>query len=697
MKTQFGLTESPAIPANELTDQTLKVSRGLSYFYRLAVAAIATVAAATVLPLSAQTFLFDFGGGFTTGHGPSPDDPIGYWNNVTADIGGTNTGRLLNLVNSQNVTSTISLFMISRFNGVNENGTVEPTQFPSDATRDSLFGNTEIFNGLTNIFPSFKLTGLEQQNVYDLTFYASRMGVTDNRETGYTITGAGTAFAALNAANNINGVVTVSNVAPSAAGEITISLAPTENNNNGSHFTYLGVLKVETIPPQAPITFTLEPVSQRVAEFEPVTFTSAVQGPPPYFIQWYSNGVVIPGANQFSYTIPSTTTNMSGSQFSVTVSNQLFGAASSNAVLRVINDTNPPTVISAIGLDGFTIELVFSEPMDPGSATDAFSYVVNGGVVSVGFIVLGPDGRTVTLNLTTGAPISGNFILILGGQSDLSLNPIPIGTEVNGRVLGVEDQSFLFDFGGANTTERGPSPDDPTNNWNNVTATVGTAAGNQLTALVTTRNISTPLGLTIISRFNGANENGVTVSGIFPTDATRDSLFGNTELFGPLENVFPSFKLTGVPASVTYKLTFFASRTGVGDNRETGYTVNGATTGFAALNAANNVANVAVVSGMRADANGEITVSLAPTANNNNANHFTYLGVMRLDPMPPELRLRPPTIQNGQVTLEWTGNGQLEWAPNITGPWTTLPSATTPHTESLEAGANRFYRLKANP
>jgi hypothetical protein len=187
------------------------------------------------------------------------------------------------------------------------------------------------------------------------------------------------------------------------------------------------------------------------------------------------------------------------------------------------------------------------------------------------------------------------------------------------------------------------------------------------------------------------------VSSLFPTDATRDSLYGNTEVFNNLVNIFPSFKLTGVPLNVTYKLTFFASRTGVGDNRETGYTVTGATTGFAALNAANNVVNVAVVSGMRADANGEITVSLAPTANNNNANHFTYLGVMKLEPMPPERRFVAPAIQNGQIALEWTGSGQLQWAPSLTGPWTTLPSATSPYSESVESGANRYYRLIDNP
>jgi hypothetical protein len=389
---------------------------------------------------------------------------------------------------------------------------------------------------------------------------------------------------------------------------------------------------------------------------------------------------------------------MSGSMFSVTVSNLAFGAISSNAVLRVVSDTNPPTVVSVSSADGTTIEVVFNELMDAGTAGDSFNYAINLGAVGVNNAVLGADGKTVTLTLSTGGPVAGSFTVTLNNVSDVSLNPIIAGTTVTGRVLGPEDQSFLFDFGGANTTEHGPTPDDPTNSWNNVSASLGSAAGNQLTGLVTTRNLVTPLGLVILSRFNSVNENGILTSGIFPSDATRDSLFGNTEVFNGIANIFPSFKLTGVYPSVTYKLTFYASRTGVGDNRETGYTVTAGTSGFAALNVANNIANVAVVSGIVADAAGEVTISLAPTANNNNANHFTYLGVMKVEPMHPERRFLAPVIQDGQVRLEWTGSGELEWAPAINGPWTTItPAATSPYSEAVVAGANRFFRLKANP
>jgi hypothetical protein len=114
-----------------------------------------------------------------------------------------------------------------------------------------LFGNTEIFSGLENITPIFKLTGLNSATAYDFTFYASRLNVGDNRETRYTVTGATESTADLNVANNETEVATVNDVLPDSNGEITIALTPGPNNDNGNHFTYLGVLQIDWSGPQS--------------------------------------------------------------------------------------------------------------------------------------------------------------------------------------------------------------------------------------------------------------------------------------------------------------------------------------------------------------------------------------------------------------------------------------------------------------
>lgn len=639
------------------------------------------------------TFLFDFGAATTpVGFGPPPDDPVNYWNNVGA-IGTATNGELQNLVTVLNERTAMGFSVVSRFNGVNEAGTVASTIYPLNATRDSLYGNTEAFNNLSNIFPSFKLTGLNTQSTVSLSFYASRGGATDNRETGYTVQGANSGFAALNVANNVDGVAVVTDIVPNDAGEITVSLAPTENNNNANHFTYLGVMKVDVVPPQTPIIFTLEPVSQRAVEGQTVTFRAAVVGAPPHFIQWFNNGTPIEGANQFSYTIPSTTLDMNGSLISVTVSNLAYSATSSNALLRVVNDTTPPELVSAISRNGQTIELTFNEAIEPTGAIFSFNYVVNEGLVEVSSVELRPDGRTVVLSLTS--VISGNFSVVVNYIQDLALNVIATDSSITGNVPGPETRFYLIDFGGGNTTANGPAPDDPVNYWNNVTATIGSSDSGQLTGLITADNSPSTVNLIMVRRFNGANENGTTLATApFPTDATRDSLFGNTETFSTLSNIFPKFKLTGLLTDLGYTFTFFASRTGVGDNRTTGYTVEGATTGFAALNAANNVTNVAVVSGIRPTPEGEIAISLAPTAANNNANHFTYLGVLKIQPILVQPTFTVKTIANGRITLDWVDGGRIESAPTVLGPWTPIePQPAAPYSEDLVPGQNRFYRL----
>jgi hypothetical protein len=213
----------------------------------LPLACMALVFSAAISASAAtQTFLLDFGAA------PTPmdpgDDPAFTWNNVPDSIATNNAGQVLNLLTVENAATDVDLLMIARFNGSNTNGTLASSLYPTDATRDSLFGNTELFGTLSNVFPEFKLTSLDPLLTYDFTFYASRTGVGDNRETQYTVTGASSGIVFLNVANNIDNQVTLFGMVPDAFGEINIRLTPGPNNNNSNHFTYLGVLKIDAIP-----------------------------------------------------------------------------------------------------------------------------------------------------------------------------------------------------------------------------------------------------------------------------------------------------------------------------------------------------------------------------------------------------------------------------------------------------------------
>jgi hypothetical protein len=411
--------------------------------------------------------------------------------------------------------------MVSRFNGANLNGATNATVFAPSATRDSLFGNTTAFNGLSDIQPVFKLTGLDPASVYSFTFYGSRTGVTDNRETRFTVRGATEAVADLNASANIDGVAQVSRIVPDAAGEISIALTAGPNNNNGNRFTYLGAMQVDVTP------------------------------------------VV------------------------------------------------PPTVLIDFG--------------------------------------------------AVGTPT-----LLGSGGVDLA--------------------------------------------WNNLPNTVAGDEAGALTNLVRADGTPTGIDLRMVSRFNGANESGTTGTAPFPTPAARDSLFGNTELFSGLENVTPVFKLTGLNPAIAYTVDFYASRMSAGDNRETRYTVRGAAETFTDLNASNNESEIATLTGVRPDAAGELAIALAPGPNNDNANHFVYLGVLRLTwtALPPAgpATLDQPAVAGGGGTFRFrlTGTAGATYrilASENFGQWTEVQSvslAGTSATVELPAtGTARFFKAVATP
>jgi hypothetical protein len=223
---------------------------------------VLSFAAASAKTEAAQEWLFDFGS-FQTSAAET-------WININVDTGTmtVNQGQIFDLPMSNGGASAVDFIMISRFNNANVDGTTSFAGFPASATRDSLFGNTEswpVSGGISNVFPKFKLASLDLGLTYDFTFYASRMSVSDNRETLYTVTGLLGDSVALNAANNVSNTVTLSGMAPNALGEIEVALSPGPNNNNANHFTYLGIMKVTAVPEPASAIFLLAGVGMALS------------------------------------------------------------------------------------------------------------------------------------------------------------------------------------------------------------------------------------------------------------------------------------------------------------------------------------------------------------------------------------------------------------------------------------------------
>lgn len=214
----------------------------------------ATLSVTTAAPYS--VFL-DFGGNsYPTTKAPSPNDPARHWNNILPAVGSTSDGRVAGLLTSQNVATQLDFEMLSRFNRENGDGaTVTTVGLPQNATRDTLWGNTESTTGLTNVFPRFRIDGLAPSWRHTLTFFASRMDINNpsvNRQTIYTVTGAGSASVDLEVSNNTSNKAALSNVASAQEGNIEVALSPGPANNSSAHFTYLGSLQIDAQPGPAP-------------------------------------------------------------------------------------------------------------------------------------------------------------------------------------------------------------------------------------------------------------------------------------------------------------------------------------------------------------------------------------------------------------------------------------------------------------
>ena len=180
-----------------------------------------------------------------------------------------------------------------------------------------------------------------------------------------------------------------------------------------------------------------------------------------------------------------------------------------------------------------------------------------------------------------------------------------------------------MDFGAEETTGQAET-------WNNFSSTeIGTISSD----LLDITGASTSIELSITNAFHGSNNTGTTdASAPYTSNATRDSFYDANSNWGDgTGDITGVLEFAGLDVNKTYSFTFYASRTGVGDNRSTVYTVEGENLGAVVLNVANNVVDTVTVSEIQPNAGGVITLTVTPDAANTNGNQFIYLGVIEMN------------------------------------------------------------------
>ena len=128
-----------------------------------------------------------------------------------------------------------------------------------------------------------------------------------------------------------NTTLTLNNVSPALAGNYSVLVS----NFVGTVTSSNAVLNVY-VPPTPPTILSQTP-SQVVMLGSAATFTVNAGGTAPLRYFWFKNNVLIPGATNFFYTIPSAQFADSGKKFSCLVTNAYGTASSTNSSLKVIN------------------------------------------------------------------------------------------------------------------------------------------------------------------------------------------------------------------------------------------------------------------------------------------------------------------------------------------------------------------------
>lgn len=196
-----------------------------------------------------------------------------------------------------------------------------------------------------------------------------------------------------------------------------------------------------------------------VNECSTVTYTATASGSPPFYYQWLRNGSAVPGAIGPTYTTPSLLCPADqGVVYSVVVTN-LFSTANAQGTALTVNcDDVPPMPLSAGSVIGNTIGVLFSEAVDPATATDPNNYSINGGLPGAGIVtppMVTKDGNSVVFNIDPS--VTGSFTVAVSNVLDLCPARNFTGTVLTGMVVSTE--LISVDVGsGIGTSNPDPKP-----------------------------------------------------------------------------------------------------------------------------------------------------------------------------------------------------------------------------------------------
>jgi hypothetical protein len=173
---------------------------------------------------------------------------------------------------------------------------------------------------------------------------------------------------------------------------------------------------------QGPPQITQQPSNVTAVEGGSATFTVQLARTFGASYQWQRGAANIAGATSSAYTLSPVAASDNGAQFRCAITNSQGSTNSSAATLTVLADTTPPTIASVANLgDNTLLTILFSEPVEPASATNPLNYGINNGV-GVNTSSFGGDMRTIVLR-TSPMSVGVVYTLTVNNVRDRAATP----------------------------------------------------------------------------------------------------------------------------------------------------------------------------------------------------------------------------------------------------------------------------------
>ena len=180
-----------------------------------------------------------------------------------------------------------------------------------------------------------------------------------------------------------------------------------------------------------------QPQNVTVIEGGTASFTLTLDNLGTVGFQWYRNSQPVPNGTNQSLLLQNLQLGDSNSRFYCRATNGIGATNSTEAVLTVTPDQTAPAVLGATASgEGNIVSLLFSEPVEAGSATSAANYSINLGV-QINSARLDAEGRTVIL-VTSPLTLGNTYQVTVNGVRDRATNPNAIAANTRAN--------FTYDY-----------------------------------------------------------------------------------------------------------------------------------------------------------------------------------------------------------------------------------------------------------